>query len=225
MELQHRLSNVADMSGVERQLARRQELWDTEYNKFIAERTTFLNKEINDSRHSIVVMSDSIRELRISNTHYHESTPATSQRMDKVQNQVTSTHSDLKEQINQAVQKVKTKLRTEFKAALDKKVVSLETFVESRVNEVCQDTNSTLEQLKEIVAAMRESQERMWRAIDGMSQDVQELVQRDVGTKADEDREPLPVVANPTKEELVPAKTSTIAQPIQRRQFLHDLSS
>ena len=41
--------------------------------------------------------------------------------MDRVQNQVTSIRSDLKEQIDQVVQEVKTELRTEFKAALDKK--------------------------------------------------------------------------------------------------------
>ena len=74
------------------------------------------------------------------------------------------------------MQEVKAKLRTEFKAALDKKAVSLETYVETRLNEVRQDTNSTLEQLKETIVTVQESQERMWRAIDKMSKDVQELV-------------------------------------------------
>ena len=69
---------------------------------------------------------------------------------------MTSIRSDFKEQIDQVVQKVKTELRTEFKVALDKKAVLLETYVESRVNEVCQDTNSTLEQLKETVAVVCE---------------------------------------------------------------------
>ena len=54
----------------------------------------------------------------------------------------------------------------EFKAALDKKAVSLETYVETRVKEVCQSAASTLEQLKETVVVVRESQERMWWAID-----------------------------------------------------------
>ena len=76
--------------------------------------------------------------------------------MDRVQNQVTFIRSDLKEQIDRVVLEVKTELRTEFKAALDKKAVLLETYVESRVNEVCQDTNSTLEQLKETVAVVCE---------------------------------------------------------------------
>ena len=59
--------------------------------------------------------------------------------------------------------------------------------MESRVNEVREDTNSTLEQLKETVVAVCESQERMWWSIDGMSKDVQELVQRDIGTDEEED--------------------------------------
>ena len=72
MELWHQLNNVAELLGVEHQLARSQELWENEYNKFIAELSIFVNKEINDFWGSIMVMSDSIRELRISNTHYLE---------------------------------------------------------------------------------------------------------------------------------------------------------
>ena len=54
---------------------------------------------------------------------------------------------------------VKTKLRTEFTAMLNKNLVSLEACVEARVNEVCQRTTSTLEELKSVVAAAHESQE------------------------------------------------------------------
>ena len=117
----HRLSNTADVPGVEHRLATAQEMWESEHNQFITELSNFVNKEIDDFRRSIVVMSDSIRDLRISNTHYHESTQATSQRMDRVQNQVTSIRSDFREHIEQAVLEVKTELRTEFKAALDRK--------------------------------------------------------------------------------------------------------
>ena len=126
LELWHQLSNVADVPGVERQLATAQEMWESEYNKFIAELSSFVNKEINDFRCSIVVMSDSLRDLRVFNTHNRESyVQATSQRMERVQNQVTSIRSDLKEQIERAILEVKTELRTEFRAALDRKAVSL----------------------------------------------------------------------------------------------------
>ena len=85
-------------------------------------------------------MSESLRDLRILNTHNRKSVQATSQRMERVQNQVTSIRSDFREHIEQTVLQVKTKLRTKFKAALDRKAVSLETYVESRVNEVRQET-------------------------------------------------------------------------------------
>ena len=101
---------------MERRLATAQEIWESEYNKFIAELYGFVNKEINDFRRSILVMSDSLRDLRMYSTlitaNLHR---ATFQRMDRVQNQVTSIRSDLKEQIERAVLEVKTELRTEFK--------------------------------------------------------------------------------------------------------------
>ena len=53
LELWHRLSNVANAPGVERRLATAQERWESEYNKFIAELSNFVNKEINDFRRSI----------------------------------------------------------------------------------------------------------------------------------------------------------------------------
>ena len=48
-------------------------------------------------------------------------------------------HSDLQEQIERAVHEAKKKLKMEFTAMLNKKVVSLEACMEARVNEVCQD--------------------------------------------------------------------------------------
>ena len=58
----------------------------------------------------------------------------------------------------------------------------------------------------------------MWRAIDGMSKDVQELVQKDASTEEDEDAESMPAakepalvetsaIAQPTPEKTVPAQT------------------
>ena len=72
---------------------------------------------------------------------------------------MTSIRSERQEQINRAVQEAKTELRTEFAAMLNQKLVSLEACVEAKVNEVCQDTTSLLEELKAIVAADHESQE------------------------------------------------------------------
>ena len=53
----------------------------------------------------------------------------------------------------------------------------------------------------------------MWRAINGMSKEVQGLVQRDAGTKDDKETEPTPTIADPATEEPTPTGTSAIAPP------------
>ena len=123
-----------------------------------------------------MVMSDSLNDLRIFNTHNRESVQATSQRMESLQNQVTSIRSDFKEQIDRAVLEAKTELRTELAAMINRKVVSLETRMEAKINEVRQGTTSLLEELKTTVAAVHESQEKMGQALERMSNEVQELV-------------------------------------------------
>ena len=52
---------------------------------------------------------------------------------------------------------VKTELKTEFTAMLNKKVVVLEACVEGKANKIRQDITSTLEELKVTMTAIRES--------------------------------------------------------------------
>ena len=92
--------------------------------------------------------------------------------MSQWMDRVTSIHSDLQEQIDRAVHEAKTELKTEFTAMMYKKVVLLEAHVEAKANEIRQDITSTLEELKETMAALHESQEKMWQAIDGISKEV-----------------------------------------------------
>ena len=73
--------------------------------------------------------------------------------------------------MDRVVQEAKTELRTELAAMINQKVVLLEAHVEAKVNEVRQDTTSLLEELKTIVAAVRESQEKMGQAMERMSND------------------------------------------------------
>ena len=92
--------------------------------------------------------------------------------MDKVQNEVTSIRSDLKEHIDRIVQEAKTELRTELAAMINQKVVSLEACMEAKVNEVREDTTPLLGELKTIVAVVRESQEKMGQAMERMSNEL-----------------------------------------------------
>ena len=77
--------------------------------------------------------------------------------MDRIQNEVTSICSDLKEQIDKAVQEAKTELRQELAGIINQKVVLLEARMEAKVNEVRRDTTSLFEELKTTVVVVHES--------------------------------------------------------------------
>ena len=134
--------------------------------------------------------------------------------MESIQNQVTSIRPDLKEQIDRVVLEAKTELRTELAAMINRKVVSLETRMEVKINEVCQGTTSLLEELKTTVAAVRESQEKMGQALERMSNKVQELVQKDAGTEDEEETDPWPARTNWDEDLPAPSATSSWDQPL-----------
>ena len=48
--------------------------------------------------------------------------------------------------------------------------------MEVKYNEVHKETASTLQDIKDQVAAIRDSQQKMWRTIDSMGKELQELV-------------------------------------------------
>ena len=162
-------------------MATAQEMWESGYNKFIAELSNFVNKEISEFRQCILSIGESTTQLQ--GTAW-----ATPQRMERIQNEVTSIRPDLKEQMNRVVQEAKTELRTELAAMINRKVVSLETCMEAKINEVLQDTTSLLEELETTVAVVRESQEKMGQTMERMSNEIQELVKRDAGTDGEEEQ-------------------------------------
>ena len=57
------MSNAVDLPRVERLLARDQEIWEAEYNKFINELSVFVNKELSEFWHSIVSAGKSTTQL------------------------------------------------------------------------------------------------------------------------------------------------------------------
>ena len=63
MELWHQLSSVVDELGVERLLARNQEIWKAECNKFVNELFVFMNKELSEFWCRIMSMDESTTQL------------------------------------------------------------------------------------------------------------------------------------------------------------------
>ena len=61
-----------DLLGMERLLAKKQETWEIEYNYFVKELSTFVNRMVNEFRCSKMPMDDSIRDFHIYSTHVHD---------------------------------------------------------------------------------------------------------------------------------------------------------
>ena len=116
--------------------------------------------------------------------------------------------------MNRVVQEAKTELRTELAAMINRKVVSVEMRMEAKVNEVHRDTISLLEELKTTVVAVRESQEKMGPALERMSNEVQELIQRDAGTDGEEETDPWPARTNWDEDLLAPSAKTSWDQPL-----------
>ena len=58
----------------------------------------------------------------------------------KVPKQLTSIHSDVQEQIQRAVEEVQRELNTQFVIVMNKKMASLEAWMEVQYNEVHEET-------------------------------------------------------------------------------------
>ena len=55
-------------------------------------------------------------------------------------------------------------------------VLALETKLETKMNEVHHTTATHLQEIKDLVVAVQESQQKMWGSIEKISKDLQELV-------------------------------------------------
>ena len=83
------------------------------------------------------------------------------------------------------------------------------------MNEICQTTATTLQDIKETMATVHDDQQRMWATIERMNQELQELIYGDAGTDGGEDANPVPPTMN--MDEQGPISDATISvfpQPI-----------
>ena len=91
-------------------------------------------------------------------------------------------------------------LKSQILAEVDRNVASLEVEGEVCFNQVYQETAATLQEIKDLVEATQESQEKMWRVVEGMSKELEELAQGDVGTNGEEYAESGPMSSNLVEE-------------------------
>ena len=70
-----------------------------------------------------------------------------------------------------------------------------------------------LQEINDLVAAVREGQQKTWGAIERINKDLQELIQKDVGTNGEDETDLAPVATNWDILESAPVVTSSIGTP------------
>ena len=94
------------------------------------------------------------------------------ERVDKVEEQMTSIRSNLKMQAYLAVDYISTGLKTEILTKVDRKMIALETRLMHHMNEDHQTTATRLQEINDLVAEVRDGQQKMWEAIERMRKDL-----------------------------------------------------
>ena len=82
-----------------------------------------------------------------------------------------------------------------------------------QMNEDRQTMAIRLQEINDLVAAVRDGQQKTWGAIERISKDLQELIQKDAGTDGEDEEDPVPVTTNLDTAESAPAGTSSIGTP------------
>ena len=83
-------------------------------------------------------------------------------------------------------------LRTEVTSAVDQKMMALETRLMGHINGSRQTMAIRLQEINDLVTTVRDGQHKMWGAIERISKDLQELVQKDAGTDEEANEDPVP---------------------------------
>ena len=70
-----------------------------------------------------------------------------------------------------------------------------------------------LQEINDLVVTLRDGQQKTWGAIERISKDLQELIQKDAGTDREDEEDPVPATTNLDTAELALVGTSSIATP------------
>ena len=70
-----------------------------------------------------------------------------------------------------------------------------------------------LQGINDLVATVQEGQQKTWGAIERISKDLQELIQKDAGTDGEDEEDPVPATTNLDTAESAPIGTSSIGTP------------
>ena len=172
MEIWHRLGSTVELPEVEQQVARNQQVMANEYDQFVQKLSDFVNQEFSQFGQRLTLLEGTSQKIQDIGTQAREVSQAMVERVDKVEEQMMSIRSTLKKEAYLAVEYKAKELKTEILTEVDQKMTALETRLMHRMNEDRQTTAIRLQEINDLVAAVRDGQQKMWGAIERISKDL-----------------------------------------------------
>ena len=108
------------------------------------------------------------------------------ERVDKVEGQIMVVRSTLKTEAYLAADYKSQQLKTEIMGEVNQRLTALEMWLTHQMNEDHQTITNRLQGINDLVAAVREGQQKTWGAIERISKDLQELIQKDAGAEEED---------------------------------------
>ena len=198
------------MADVEQRLANLRQLMANEYDQSTQRLFDFINQKVRQFGQQLMLLEGTTWQMQSTATQVCGIAQAMTEQMDKVEYQMESIRFGQKEEAEAAVGHGISELKTQILQEIDKEITALETKLMVKMNEDRQTTATRLQEIKDSVEAVQESQQRMWGTIERISSDLQELVQKDAGIEGEEDdTNQVLVTTNLNEEELAPSAIPT----------------
>ena len=131
---------------------------ETEYNNFVQQLSDFVNQEVTQFRCRLMLLDGTSQNIQNTSIQVHEVAQAMSERVDKVEQEMESVCFGQKEEVDWALQYGIFGLKIVILCEVDQEIVVLETRLEVKINEAHQTTATRLQDIKDSVMAIRESQ-------------------------------------------------------------------
>ena len=105
-------------------------------------------------------------------TQAREASQAMVERVDKVEGQIMTVRSTLKTEAYLAADYKSQELKTELLSEVNQKMTALETQLVHRMNEDRQTMANRLQEINDLVVAVRDGQQKTWGAIERITKDL-----------------------------------------------------
>ena len=173
----------------------------------------FINWEIHQFGQRLTLFEGTSQSSQDIGTQACEVSQAMVEQVDKVEEQIVTMRSTLKTEAYLEANYKNRELKTEILSEVNQRRTALETWLVHYMNEDCQTTSNRLQEITDLVAPVQDGQQKTWGAMERISKNLQELIQKDAGTNGEDEEDPVPMTTNLDTAESALAGTSSIGTP------------